>query len=108
MDLAQRNLSFVSLVSFVLIALAAPARAELVFFADGRNMSVRSHRADGGSLVLALRSGGEIVCDAALVARIEPDEIPYPEEEIRSASGIRLQPDSDGLPPDSIQVQPDS
>jgi hypothetical protein len=69
----------VSLVSFVLIG-ATSARAELVFFADGRNMSVKAHRTDGGSMVLTLRNGGEIVCDAALVSRIEEDEIPYPEQ----------------------------
>jgi soluble lytic murein transglycosylase-like protein len=28
-----------------------------------------------------LRSGGEIVCDASTVARIAPDEVPYPEPE---------------------------
>lgn len=29
-------------------------------------------------MILELRGGGEIVCEAALIARIEPDEIPYP------------------------------
>ena len=59
---------------------ASPVRAELVFFADGRSMSVKAHRTDGASMVLALRNGGEIVCAASLVARVEPDEIPYPED----------------------------
>jgi len=58
---------------------AGNAHAELVFFSDGRSMSVKAHRADGASVVLTLRAGGEIVCDASLVARIEDDEIPYPE-----------------------------
>ncbi len=75
-------LSFVSLVSFVVIAFySVPAHAELVFFADGRNMSVKAHRIEGTSLVLSLRSGGEIRCDPALVSRFEPDEVPYPEPE---------------------------
>ena len=42
----------------VVLGLAAPARAELVFFASGRSLSVKSHIVDGDSLVLALRSGG--------------------------------------------------
>jgi len=63
------------------MAIALPARADLVFFSTGRSMSVRSYRIDGDSMVLALRGGGEIVCDRAGIARIEPDEVPYPEPE---------------------------
>jgi hypothetical protein len=62
-----------------LLVSAAPARAELVFFSSGRSLSVKGHHADGDSLVLTLRGGGEIVCAPSLIARIEPDEVPYPE-----------------------------
>jgi soluble lytic murein transglycosylase-like protein len=68
------------------MAIARPARADLVFFSTGRSMSVKSHRIDGDSLVLTLRSGGEIVCDRATIARIEPDEVPYPEPEAEVAA----------------------
>jgi hypothetical protein len=79
---SRRDSTVLSLVSFVVIALySVPAHAELVFFADGRNMSVKAHRIEGTSLVLSLRSGGEIRCDPALVSRFEPDEVPYPEPE---------------------------
>ena len=61
--------------------LALPARAELVFFNTGRSLSVKGHRVDGDSLVLQLRGGGEIVCDRAIVSRVTPDEVPYPEPE---------------------------
>ena len=71
--------SFVTLVSFV--ASAAPARAEIVFFNSGRTLSVKNHRVDGESVVLALRNGGEIVCESSIIARIGPDEVPYPEPE---------------------------
>ena len=70
-----------SAVVMTVLACATPAHAELVFFATGRTMSVKSHRVDGDSLVLTLRSGGEIVCDASTIARIAPDEVPYPEPE---------------------------
>ena len=71
----------VSVVSFVVISLAAvPARAELVYFTTGRTLSIKSHRVDGDSIVLALRTGGEIITDASVVARIGPDEVPYPED----------------------------
>ena len=72
--------SFVTFVSFV--ASAAPARAEIVFFNTGRTLSVKSHRVEGDSVVLALRNGGEIVCESSIIARIGPDEVPYPEPEL--------------------------
>ena len=62
-----------------LLLAAAPVRAELVFFSNGRSISARSHRTEGDVLVLVLRGGGEVTCDGARVSRIEPDEIPYAE-----------------------------
>jgi soluble lytic murein transglycosylase-like protein len=64
----------------------APARAELVFFKTGRSLSIASHRLEGGSLVLTLRSGGEVVCEPSIVARIEADEMPYPERPTAAAA----------------------
>jgi soluble lytic murein transglycosylase-like protein len=58
---------------------SAPAYADLVYFTSGRSLSVKAHRFEGEKLVLALRGGGEIICDPAAVARIAPDEVPYPE-----------------------------
>src|SRR3954463_13503229 len=72
--------SFVSVVTFVsFVSLAAPASAELVYFNTGRTMSVKAHRVEGDSLVLELRSGGEMIWESALVARFAPDEVAYPE-----------------------------
>ncbi len=42
-------------------------------------MSIAGHRLDGDSLVLTLRSGGEVVCDPSTIVRFAPDEVPYPE-----------------------------
>src|SRR5436309_16137491 len=70
-------LPFVSVM--VCVAAATPARAELAFFASGRAMSIRGHHLDGDSLVLSLRSGGEVVCEPATIVRFAPDEVPYPE-----------------------------
>jgi hypothetical protein len=78
-------------VSFVaLVCLAAPsnAHAELVFFANGGSMNVKAHRAEGGFLVLTLRGGGEVELAASAIARIEPDEVPYPEDH----SDVQLKP----------------
>jgi len=78
----------VTIVIFALLGLSAaiPARAELVFFSNGRSMSVKDHRTEGDSLVLTLRTGGEIVCDASVIARIAPDEVPYPEPQDSAAA----------------------
>lgn len=72
--------SFVTLVS--LVCSARPVHAELVFFASGRTLSIKSHRVDGDSLVLTMRGGGEIVCEAAVIARFAPDEVPYPDPDV--------------------------
>src|SRR5690349_18767051 len=88
-----------SAVATAVLACAVPAHAELVFFSTGRTMSVKGHRADGDSLVLMLRSGGEIVCDASTVARIAPDEVPYPEPEVAApAPALPVQADALQVP----------
>ena len=58
---------------------ASPALAELVYFGNGRTMSVKASRVEGDSVVLTLREGGEATFERSLVARIEEDEVPYPE-----------------------------
>jgi hypothetical protein len=68
---------------------AAPAHAELAFFATGRTLSIKGHRlerraggAEGGAedvLVLSLRGGGEMTLDPSMIVQITPDEVPYPE-----------------------------
>lgn len=85
---------------------ALPARAELVYFSTGRTLSIKSHRLDGASLVLALRGGGEIVTEPSLVTRIAPDEVPYPED-----APVRLKPgptiDSGDTVGSSVRLQAD-
>jgi hypothetical protein len=72
---------------FGLIALtvAAPASAELIFFANDRTMSVTSHRMEGDRVIVTLRGGGEMTFDRGLIASIGPDEIPYPEEPVAAS-----------------------
>src|SRR6266581_1376729 len=55
------------LAAWAVLGIAVPARAELVFFSSGRSMSVKGHRAEGDSVVLVLRAGGEIVCEVIQV-----------------------------------------
>jgi soluble lytic murein transglycosylase-like protein len=62
------------------LATASVARADLVFLTSGRSLSVKTHRLENGQAIFELRGGGEVMCDASLVARIAPDEVPWPED----------------------------
>jgi hypothetical protein len=63
--------------TLALLTTALPASAELVFLTSGRTLSVKSHKVDGESIVLTLRSGGQVTCDKNLIEKIEADEVPY-------------------------------
>jgi soluble lytic murein transglycosylase-like protein len=79
--MSTRRILFAALA---MLLLALPARAEIVFFSTGRTLSIKEHRidpTDDEKLILTLRSGGEIVCAPAVIDRIVPDEVPYPEPE---------------------------
>ena len=98
----QLNWIFVSFVTFVTLATSAPAKADLVYFANGRTISIKSHRVDGETLVLTLRAGGEIVCSPSAIARIAPDEVPYPEE-----TNVGVKPDATN-DDRNVRFQPDA
>lgn len=53
-------------------------------------MSVQSYRADAGMATLVLREGGEVTFPASIVARIEPDEIPFESPAAREDARRRL------------------
>jgi hypothetical protein len=55
------------------------AFADIVVLKNGRTMSVKSCRIDADNATLVLREGGEVTFPASVVARVDPDEVPYPE-----------------------------
>lgn len=61
------------------LLMASDARADIVVFKNGRTMSAKSYRVDGGMATIALRDGGEVMFPASIVDRVDPDEVPYPE-----------------------------
>jgi hypothetical protein len=82
--------SFVPMTMRLILRFAAPtcvllslsvvkASAEIVFLTSGRTLSVKSHRIEGESIVLTLRSGGEVTCDKSIIEKVVPDEVPHPE-----------------------------
>jgi soluble lytic murein transglycosylase-like protein len=80
--MALRRAALLPLAAFLAWqALAGVCQAEIVFLSSGRTMNVKSHRADGDRVVLTLRGGGEVTCEASVIDHIGPDEVPYPEPE---------------------------
>jgi hypothetical protein len=59
------------------LALAAPARADLVVLSSGRVISASSVVLTADSATIRLRGGGEVTCDRSLVVRVDPDETPW-------------------------------
>jgi soluble lytic murein transglycosylase-like protein len=68
-----------SVTTLALLAGPAIASAEIVFLSSGRTLSVKAHQIDGDSIILTLRSGGQVTCKKDLIEKIEADEVPYPE-----------------------------
>ena len=66
-------------VIFSSLFLPAIAAADIVVFKNGRTMSVKACQVNGDMATLGLREGGEVTFPAAMIARVEPDEVPYPE-----------------------------
>ena len=75
----SRRLIFSLLTSAMVLASASHINAEVIFFANGRTMSVKSYRVTGDAITVTLRQGGEATFDKTLVASIAPDEVPYPD-----------------------------
>jgi hypothetical protein len=99
------NLNGAVLFSAAMLALAGtavPASAEIVFLTSGRTLSVKSHKVEGESIVLTLRSGGEVTCDKNLISKIDADEVPYVDPEQKqsdvSAAAGRERPSLEGTP----------
>jgi hypothetical protein len=74
---------------------ASEARAEIVVLKNGRTMSVQSFKVVGDMATMTLRQGGEVTFPAGIVARVDPDEVPYPEP--LRGHGERTE-DTEGVP----------
>jgi len=90
------SLRFLRIAAAVLAlsATATSARAEIIVLTSGRTISVKSHRVQGETIVLTLRTGGEVTCDKSLIEKILSDEIPHPEPQTAAdQSGAGEPPD---------------
>jgi soluble lytic murein transglycosylase-like protein len=71
-----RRLGFSLFTTVIVLVSASQINAEVIVFANGRTMAVRDYRVEGDRITVTLRQGGEATFDRALVARIDPDELP--------------------------------
>ena len=69
-----------AILAAVLALVATEARADIVVFKNGRTMSVKVCVIDADTATLKLREGGEVTFPSSIVARVDPDEVPYPED----------------------------
>ena len=98
--------TFLVPASILAFAVAAvPASAEIVYLSSGKTLSVKSHRIEGESIILTMRSGGEVTCDRSIIQRIVPDEVPY-EEPTTEAPGATAQATVAPVDPALLQATP--
>jgi soluble lytic murein transglycosylase-like protein len=76
------KLTAIAVAAFAFVA--AEARADIVVFKNGRTMSVKSCLLEAETATMRLRDGGEVTFPASIVARVDPDEVPYPDPETGS------------------------
>jgi len=69
-----------AIVAAVLALVATEARADIVVFKNGRTMSVKAVTLAEETATMRLRDGGEVSFPASIIARVDPDEVPYPED----------------------------
>ena len=74
--------------TLALLITAVPASAEIIFLTSGRTLSVKSHAIEGDSIILTLRSGGQVTCDKNLIEKIEADEVPYVDSDAPKSSDV--------------------
>ena len=95
----KRSRQAVVCLLFVICYLLFPgsAFADIVVFKNGRSMSVKACRIDAGQAIMLLRDGGEASFPAAIIARVDPDEVPYPEPKAETIAAPAA------VPPVSVQ-----
>ena len=101
-----RTLILTTVSIFAVAAMAAPASAEIVFLSSGKTLSVKGHRVDGESIVLMLRSGGEVTCDKSLIDRIVPDEVPHEDPKAQAPAAATAEGLTSLIDPSLLQQTP--
>jgi hypothetical protein len=75
-EVRARRLLVSLLTSAMVLAAGSQINAEVIFFANGRTMSVKAYRISGDTITVTLRQGGEATFATALISHIAPNEMP--------------------------------
>src|SRR3712207_60068 len=89
----SKRLVFSLLTSALVLASASKINAEVIFFANGRTMSVKTARIVGDPTRVTLRQGGEAPFTRPIVATTPPNEgpdLPPPVALTSTASAVTL------------------
>lgn len=79
------------LLSVIVLGSVSQLNAEMIFFANGRSMSVKDYLVSGDIITVTLRHGGEASFDKSVIARIAPDEVADVEPEMMAhATSVAL------------------
>lgn len=76
----SKRLFFGLLTSAMVLASVGQINAEMIYFANGRTLTVKDYRIAGDSITVTLLNGGEATFERAMVTQIAPDEVPPAEE----------------------------
>ena len=82
-----------AILTAALAFVATDARAEIVVFKNGRSMSVKSVRLGAEFATMMLREGGEVTFPSAIIARVDPDEVPFDSPDEHENAPVRLAQD---------------
>jgi soluble lytic murein transglycosylase-like protein len=82
--------TFLAIVTAGLALSATEVRADIVVFKNGRTMSVKSCKVSADTAVMRLREGGEATFPASIIARVDPDEVPFDSPDAREFARIPL------------------
>jgi hypothetical protein len=102
----RRALLIIPAAALVWAGTVVPVSAEIVVLSSKRTLSVKSHRIEGDSIVLTLRSGGEVTCDKSLIEKILPDEVPYEEPKAPQQPAVPAAPAAAAPDPALLQATP--
>jgi hypothetical protein len=95
------------------LLLPGSAPADIVVFKNGRTMSVKVCRIEAGIATMSLRDGGEVTFPSAIIARVDPDEVPFPVSGNREPGSVetkdaetRLQAPASLIPEEVLKARP--
>jgi soluble lytic murein transglycosylase-like protein len=81
-----KRILFSLLMSAIVLGSVSQLNAEMIFFTNGRSMSVKDYHIAGEIMTVTLRNGGEASFDKAIVARVEPDDAPIIDDSVIAAA----------------------